>query len=66
MSAKEGKKTRKPVTDGIRSKRKKLQEQEVQNTKRYNREGNVTKEIELDEKNWYNRHHISFVLFSNN
>ena len=31
---------------------KKLQEQEVQNTKRYNREGNVTKEIELDEKNW--------------
>ena len=52
MSAKEGKKTRKPVTDSIRSKRKKLQEQEVQNTKRYNREGNVTKEIELDEKNW--------------
>ena len=29
---------------------KKLQEQEVQNTKRYNREGNVTKEIELDKK----------------
>ena len=51
MSAKEGKKTRKPVTDGFRSKRKKLQEQEVQNTKCYNREGNVTKEIELDEKN---------------
>ena len=33
FSTKDGKETRKPVTDGIRSKRNKKEKEEVQNTK---------------------------------